>query len=1286
LRANATGSAKAGQNRKELVMSFGTNRRAKRPSRRNGRQAAVPNLLPIEALEERRLLAGGIAVPQTFPAGDLPKQIVGNTTISSSIDVTGVNSSITDINVTVNLTHPHDGNLTLTLVSPSGTYLKLADQAGGTGLNFTSTVFDDQASTYIGYAQAPFTGSFQPQQYLTQLNGEQADGTWTLQVKDGRIGEVGSLRGFSITIVGGGQTNTYATTTAQNIPDATIDQFLGTVTPGTLSTVIPVQGSTGLISNIKLRLSLTDPVDSDLTATLISPAGDQVLLFDQVGGTGHDFINTKLDDYADDFIDFAAAPFTGTFRPSFSLSSLYNQDANGDWTLLITDNSPGATGKLLNAQLVITTTTGTGQIQGYAWNDANRDGTRPSTVLTGANPDVMYVIDVSGSTELPFNGTSVGDVNNDGLPDTVLDGELAGFIALTRNLIATGYGNANISIDVFADTAVMLDMNLAAQRSQLTTTASADNDNNGTPDVIDVLSGVIENIQGIGGNTSYKDAFDAAVAAFNTEAPAVGDGTLIFMSDGAPNPNPNPQQPDSALYQPQVNVLKGKGITLHAYGAGPDASLPALQIIDPGAAVFATTDELIDTFSGSGGLANFGETGLAGQTVYIDLNDNGQLDVGEPSAVTNGQGNYRLFGIPAGTYTVRQVVQPTFGLSAPVGGLQTVTLADGEIAKGINFGDFQSHGTISGYAFNDGNGDGIRETDLVPGVSPDVAFVVDASAASLLPMAGATVGDVNGDGSPNTILDVEISGYINLLQDMVARGMGITSKMSVIAYGGVAKYVDLSGPTGDTQVHLHPSTDGNGNDIDDVEEILKSIRPVRLNLGPDSNFQAALALADNAFTAMGTAHGNGVVIFMAAAAPPAGTTYDTELASLAAKGVAIRAFAVGLTPFPQLQQIDAAAGGFTTAGDLTTSFGGIADNSNVNYVESGMADMTVYLDLNNNGTPDVDEPSATTDTQGLYSFVDLDPGTYTVRQVLPPGFITGSPISGSLSVSLVDGQVASSQNFADGQPTAVGGSVYNDLNRNGQYDFEPLLQGVTVYIDLNNNSAVDAGEPQAVTDNTGYWEIDNLPGGHYFIRQDTPAGFSNGNPGTGSYETTVEAGAPLNDNFDFADRAPIPRIAHMAVNGVPDGSSPSPAAHTNFGKVRVGATVSSVFTLRNSGNLALRLTGRPAISISGPGKKDFKLTLAPQINLVPGSATRFKLTFKPTATGVRNATIMIPSNDPDTNPYTFTIRGTGLAAKARTAPKAQPAAIPLAVSPFAAQSSLFSSSRIVASNARSILD
>lgn len=91
----------------------------------------------------------------------------------------------------------------------------------------------------------------------------------------------------------------------------------------------------------------------------------------------------------------------------------------------------------------------------------------------------------------------------------------------------------------------------------------------------------------------------------------------------------------------------------------------------------------------SDGTQNYNEQGLAGRTVYIDSNGNGQWDDGEPSQVTSNDdpqtpfdeaGNYRFTeaapGTPLtpGTYTIRQVV-PEFWQSTTPGDSVIVTFA-----------------------------------------------------------------------------------------------------------------------------------------------------------------------------------------------------------------------------------------------------------------------------------------------------------------------------------------------------------------------------------------------------------------------------------------------------------------------------------------------------------------------------------------------------------------------------------------------------------------------------------
>lgn len=61
--------------------------------------------------------------------------------------------------------------------------------------------------------------------------------------------------------------------------------------------------------------------------------------------------------------------------------------------------------------------------------------------------------------------------------------------------------------------------------------------------------------------------------------------------------------------------------------------------------------------------------------------------------------------------------------------------------------------------------------------------------------------------------------------------------------------------------------------------------------------------------------------------------------------------------------------------------------------EPGLAGITVYLDLNNNGHFDANEPSQVTDANGNYTFTNLQPGSYTVAEVVPAGSVQTFPQS-----------------------------------------------------------------------------------------------------------------------------------------------------------------------------------------------------------------------------------------------------------------------------------------------------
>jgi serine protease len=116
-----------------------------------------------------------------LPSDDVPAPIPWLTSVGSYLTV-NQDLTIADLNVTVDISFPFDGDLTIYLVSPRGTRVNLSILNGGIDADFDNTVFDDEGDLPIGRGLAPFTGSYRPDGRLSAFDGQNAKGTWTLWI------------------------------------------------------------------------------------------------------------------------------------------------------------------------------------------------------------------------------------------------------------------------------------------------------------------------------------------------------------------------------------------------------------------------------------------------------------------------------------------------------------------------------------------------------------------------------------------------------------------------------------------------------------------------------------------------------------------------------------------------------------------------------------------------------------------------------------------------------------------------------------------------------------------------------------------------------------------------------------------------------------------------------------------------------------------------------------------------------------------------------------------------
>lgn len=113
-------------------------------------------------------------------------------------------------------------------------------------------------------------------------------------------------------------------------------------------------------------------------------------------------------------------------------------------------------------------------------------------------------------------------------------------------------------------------------------------------------------------------------------------------------------------------------------------------------------------------------------------------------------------------------------------------------------------------------------------------------------------------------------------------------------------------------------------------------------------------------------------------------------------------------------------------------------------------------------------------------------------------------------------------------------------------------------------------------------------------------------------------------------------------NSIADGDmTPGTINNTDFGDVNIGESATRTFVIENNGLGNLNVSG---IALSGTAAADYSFTPAPTLPLSVVTAGTYTVTVKfiPSATGSRNATFTVNSNDADEATYDFAITGKGV--------------------------------------------
>ncbi len=380
--------------------------------------------------------------PTCSKVEDTPIPEVG--TITSTINVSGVGSSLLDLILITHIEHRSNADLKITLTKKSVTgnediVVTITDHNGGPNANvFDGTRWKNNANRL---GQVPYTPNHRfneglvtdhpyanyvrvmeltPQESFGAFIGEDPKGDWVLTITDDQKGNVGKLKGWSLEIA--------------SLPSAPVETTHMFGAPTQVPTPIPTSPDPRkpLVVTSKInvsvmgaqlgRLGLTTLIrhtfNADLDITLTSPMGAIVTITTDNGGSNDNvFDGTLWDDKADAGQDpvsslvtrhpYADKKTAMRLVPEEPFAAFNGEDPNGDWTLTIYDDNAGDGGTLMSWSLEVTTIT-------CAVADLSLAKEADQT-LPGEGANILFTITVSNGND-PGTAAATNVAVKDQLP------------------------------------------------------------------------------------------------------------------------------------------------------------------------------------------------------------------------------------------------------------------------------------------------------------------------------------------------------------------------------------------------------------------------------------------------------------------------------------------------------------------------------------------------------------------------------------------------------------------------------------------------------------------------------------------------------------------------------------------------------------------------------------------------------------------------------------------------------------------------------------------------------